>query len=116
MRSRLWLLCWSLALELVAAISPQQQPDQIAKQEPHKRQNIHGHGHVLPSCISIRLHALQQREQASRGRGSKRKLPVPSTRHRLAKRLLGPRGRDAALGELHEVEGEVWRERESNNW
>ena len=54
--------------------------------------------------------------QGRRGRGAKRKAPAAPTRKRLARKLLGARGTNAALGELAQVEGEVWREREGNRW
>ena len=68
-------------------------------------------GCYLESCTQVQL-----QERAGRTIGVKRKGPKGPTRSRLAKRLLGSHSANAALSELSQVEGEVWRERESNKW
>ena len=48
--------------------------------------------------------------------GSKRMAPQGSTRQRLAKKLLGSRGVNAAHIELSGVDHDIVREKEENRW
>ena len=75
-----------------------------------------------PRCACVAVAAGTDKHSAHCSRasqdkaGSKRKQAGGGTRQRLAKKLLGHRGVNAAFTEVSGVEGDVAREREENRW